>query len=194
MGNQPSIDSYHMNMNHSNNSNSANVIKVSNQHQKDKNAICVLKSETVNGYVSFHQCTIYDRVRVKIQLRGPPNQTHAIHIHEYGDMRKGCDSLGAHYNPYETTHGSMMYEMPRHAGDLINNVTFDQRGNFYYEYDDRLINLFPSASIDNILGRSIVIHEKEDDLGQGTGAQREESLKTGNAGKRICCGIIGLCQ
>lgn len=161
--------------------------------KKAINAICVLKSDTVNGYVYFHQCTIYDRVRVKFHLRGPPLQTHAIHIHEYGDMRKGCDSLGTHYNPYQTTHGSMFYEMPRHAGDLINNINFDQYGNFNYEYEDRLINLFPSSSIDHILGRSIVIHEKEDDLGLGTGLQREESLKTGNAGKRICCGIIGLC-
>jgi Cu-Zn family superoxide dismutase len=188
MGNQQSqTESYHMN--------AKNMVDIHYINQaKDMNAICILKSDTVNGYVSFHQCNIYERVRVKIQLKGPPGQTHAIHIHEYGDMRKGCDSLGAHYNPYETTHGSMLYEMPRHAGDLINNVTFDQRGHFYYEYDDRLINLFPSASIDNILGRSIVIHEKEDDLGRGKGAQREESLKTGNAGKRICCGIIGLCQ
>jgi len=37
------------------------------------------------------------------------------------------------------------------------------------------------------LNRSIVIHEDEDDLGKGGDS---ESLKTGNAGKRIACGKI----
>ena len=40
----------------------------------------------------------------------------------------------------------------------------------------------------SVIGRSIVIHQKEDDLGNGND---NESLITGNAGKRIACGIIG---
>ena len=81
--------------------------------------------------------------------------------------------------------------MPRHVGDLINNITFNQYGRFIYEYNDELISLFTE---DSIYGRSIVIHEGEDDLGLGKGSKREESLKTGNAGKRICCGIIACCS
>ena len=59
-------------------------------------------------------------------------------------------------------------------------------------------NLFPivnhimyvkNLKVKELLGRSFIIHDKKDDLGKGGD---KESLKTGNAGKRIACGIIGL--
>ena len=156
-------------------------------------ALCLLSSERVNGSVYFYQKSFSSKVRVEFRLTGEPGKKHAIHIHEFGDMRKGCDSLGAHYNPENTTHGSLeVVGMERHAGDLINNIKFNDQGKFEFDYEDDMLNLYPYA--ENILGRSVVIHEKEDDLGLGKGDLKEESLKTGNAGKRICCGIIGLCK
>lgn len=49
-----------------------------------------------------------------------------------------------------------------------------------------MISLFGENSV---LGRSMVVHAKEDDLGRGGD---EESKKTGNSGKRLACGVIGL--
>ena len=42
-----------------------------------------------------------------------------------------------------------------------------------------------------VLLRAIVIHADEDDLGKGGD---EESLKTGNAGDRVGCGVIRLAE
>ncbi|KHJ84141.1 copper/zinc superoxide dismutase [Oesophagostomum dentatum] len=44
----------------------------------------------------------------------------------------------------------------------------------------------------SVVGRSFVVHANEDDLGRGQGDQRPESLRTGNAGARLGCGVIGL--
>lgn len=41
----------------------------------------------------------------------------------------------------------------------------------------------------SIVGRGVVVHERIDDLGQGG---HPDSKKTGNAGGRIACGIIGI--
>jgi Cu-Zn family superoxide dismutase len=159
---------------------------------ESKNAIAILVSENINGYVRFHQCSPSSPVTIKFLIKGTSNQTHAIHIHEFGDLRNGCDSLGTHFNPTGETHGSIMYNMPRHAGDLINNIVFGVDGIFHYDNNDNSISLYHGPRC--ILGRSIVIHEKPDDLGLGTGGSKEESLKTGNAGKRICCAVIGLAK
>lgn len=41
----------------------------------------------------------------------------------------------------------------------------------------------------SVVGRAIVVHEGEDDLGKGGSPL---SSTTGNAGGRVACGVIGL--
>ncbi len=70
-------------------------------------------------------------------------------------------------------------------GDL-GNLKSDEEGRGFLAMSDNEVSLFGENSI---LGRSVVVHQGEDDLGRGN---NEESLTTGNSGKRIACGIIGL--
>lgn len=69
-------------------------------------------------------------------------------------------------------------------GDL-GNIVADQEGIARINIVDPLITLEGPTSV---IGRAIVVHEGEDDLGTGG---HPSSLKTGNAGGRLVCGVIG---
>ena len=51
---------------------------------------------------------------------------HGFHIHEKGDLSKGCASMGGHYNPLNKTHGGLD-TIIRHLGDL-GNIIADYKG------------------------------------------------------------------
>lgn len=140
----------------------------------------------IEGYILFQQLNPNDYTTVTINLQGfKPNSTHAIHIHEFGDFSNGCMSAGGHYNPFGKKHGSYLYHgNERHAGDLINNMTSDSQGKVQIFFKDNLVSLYSPYSV---IGRSVIIHEGQDDLGLGG---NEQSLITGNAGGRMACAII----
>ena len=107
---------------------------------------------------------------------------HGFHIHEFGDLSKGCESAGAHYNPDGVDHGDLV---KGHVGDL-ENVKADESGKAQFKIIAERVDLSGDRSV---VGRALVIHADEDDLGKGGD---EESLKTGNAGDRLACGVIRL--
>lgn len=148
-----------------------------------KLAIAVFKGPKIYGHVLFRGKKSKG-ANVEFHLSGfVPGETKAIHIHEFGDERKGCESLGGHWNSHNKNHGSILYDCcNRHDGDLINNLQADSKGKFIFQYFDPLIQVPESY------GRSVVIHHGVDDLGRGI---NKESLVTGNAGKRFACAIIG---
>ncbi len=100
-------------------------------------------------------------------------------------MTNGCISAGPHFNPYGKTHGAPEDE-ERHVGDL-GNLTAGEDGVAKFDFTDRLIKLNGPISI---IGRTMVIHADQDDLGKGG---HELSKTTGNAGARLACGVIGIC-
>lgn len=148
-------------------------------------AVCVLnnKEENINGVIIFKENKEKKCVDIKINITGLEEGLHGFHIHETGDLREGCGSLCRHYNPKNKNHGGPLSK-ERHIGDL-GNVKANKNKIVNMRMSDKLIKLRGKYSI---IGRSVVIHEKEDDLGLGN---NKESLITGNAGKRIVCGIIG---
>lgn len=147
-----------------------------------KYAVAVLKSETVNGIIYV---TEYENItHIEGKITGlKPNKKHGFHIHEYGDLTDGCASACAHFNPYNKNHGGRT-SSERHVGDL-GNLEADIFGNCNFKFNDSLVKLSGET---NVLGRSFVIHEDEDDLGFGG---QKDSLITGHAGKRLACGVIG---
>lgn len=144
-------------------------------------AIAVLVG-SVSGTVRFEEEG--SKVKISVDMAGlTPNKEHGFHVHEAGDMTDKCTSACAHFNPYKKNHGGPDSK-ERHVGDL-GNVKADKNGKAKYSFYDSMIKLKGKCSI---LGRSIVIHADTDDCGKGNNA---ESLKTGNAGKRLSCGVIG---
>jgi len=124
------------------------------------------------------------KTKIIININGlKPNSSHAFHIHETGDLRDGCNSLGGHYNPFNKNHGGPRSK-DRHVGDL-GNITSDKNGIVKRNMTNDLIKLSGKYSV---LGRGFVIHEGKDDLGKGC---HTDSLTTGHAGARIACGVIG---
>jgi Cu-Zn family superoxide dismutase len=146
------------------------------------NAVCVLVSDRIRGVVYMKE---YDgRTTFAGKVSGlTPNQKHALHIHEAGDLTDGCASACAHYNPHNTNHGGRESN-ERHVGDL-GNLEGDENGYCEFSFTDRLVKIYGYTSV---IGRSVIVHEDEDDLGLGG---HSDSLTTGHAGKRVVCGVIG---
>ncbi|KAJ2771516.1 Superoxide dismutase [Cu-Zn] [Coemansia nantahalensis] len=150
-------------------------------------AVAVLKGDgNVSGVVNLVQENESSPIVISGTIAGLVPGQHGFHIHQFGDNTNGCTSAGPHFNPQNKTHGAPTDEN-RHAGDL-GNVTADSNGTVTLGLTDSQVSLF---GVHSVIGRTVVIHADEDDLGKGG---HELSATTGNAGGRLACGVIGIAQ
>ena len=156
----------------------------SEPNSKPIKAIAFFNGDKIKGTVNFEE-TVNNKVKVKINLSGfEPNTIHGFHVHESGDLSSGCESMCAHFNPFNNPHGGRDDES-RHVGDL-GNLEADSEGKCMVEFTDHMIKLRGDDA--NIIGRGLIIHEDPDDCGKGN---YMDSKTTGHSGKRIGCAIIG---
>ncbi|MEX2215973.1 MAG: superoxide dismutase family protein [Phycisphaeraceae bacterium] len=167
-------------------SNQANGNDAHEHHDPFKgvnHAVCVLSAtegNSVAGVIHFNEKD--GKVTITGEVTGlKPDQKHAIHVHEFGDISKG-DGMGTdgHYNPEGHDH-ALPDKDKRHAGDL-GNLQADAQGKAKVEIT--VNNITVAGEKNPILGRAIIVHEKED---TGKGA-------TGEAGARIAQGVIGIAK
>ncbi|KAL1131429.1 hypothetical protein AAG570_011046 [Ranatra chinensis] len=104
---------------------------------------------------------------------------HGLHIHECGDISRGCDSVGDHFSLVDSQHGGPT-DINRHTGDL-GNIEAGADGRAVFRLEDSCVK------VNDVLGRSIVVTEQPDDLGRGSNLK---SPIDGNSGQRLACGII----
>lgn len=132
---------------------------------------------TVRGSATFVELST-GGVRAQVHIEKAPPGVHGLHIHEKGDCSDPeAKSAGGHFNPTGMPHAGPK-ELKRHAGDL-GNIEIQANGTGDLELTSDLLTVRPGPN--SLVGRSVVFHEKADDL---------TSQPTGNAGGRLGCGVI----
>jgi Cu-Zn family superoxide dismutase len=145
-----------------------------------KSATAVLKGKDgskVNAKVVFKEGP--DGVKVVAHIEGVEGGgVRGFHLHEVGDCTPpDFTSAGSHFNPTGAPHGAPTAPQ-HHAGDL-GNVTIGADGGAHYEIISRGLTVGPGPN--SVVGRSVILHEKADDM---------TTQPTGNAGGRVACGVV----
>jgi Cu-Zn family superoxide dismutase len=132
----------------------------------------------VTGEANFSQDG--NNVRFELTVQNLTPGEHAVHLHEKGDCSaEDASSAGGHWNPTMKPHGKRDGGGSFHKGDIGNmNVGSDGKGTMNLSVEGWSIG---GADSTNIVGKSVIIHEKADDF---------TSQPAGNAGARISCGVI----
>jgi Cu-Zn family superoxide dismutase len=153
-------------------------------------ATAVFTGGPVEGDVVFSK--IKGGTRAIATFTKMPRGKHGFHIHRAGDLRgKGCQGACEHYHRGRrgTRHGGPPQKGPRktrraerHSGDL-GNISMSKN-----QKSASFIYFLPNIPVEDLYGRSVIVHADEDDLGRG---KHSDSHTTGHSGKRIACAVIG---
>lgn len=117
-------------------------------------------------------------VIVKVTASGLTPGKHGFHVHENPITNGDFTTAGAHFNPTNKQHG---HENPEgaHLGDMPNLIV-DKDGKVDQAIILEGVSLEQGKS-NSIVGKSLIIHAKEDDL---------KTDPSGNSGDRVAGGNI----
>ncbi|MCH1430072.1 MAG: superoxide dismutase family protein [Chlamydiales bacterium] len=137
------------------------------------------EDDSLSGVAYFEESRGGLKITVKVWNVSPGK--HGLHIHEFGDTSNEGKAAGGHYNPERAPHGYAPDHnfFVAHPGDL-GNIEVNEEG--IGELEVFVPKLKLTKGKYTVSGRSIILHEKEDDFSQ----------PTGNAGSRIGAGTIFL--
>lgn len=146
-------------------------------------AVAVFHTSKVKGEVVARPCK-EGGIDLIATFHTLPKGKHGFHIHKAGDMRgEGCKGLCEHYDKGKNAHGAGPHsKSTRHTGDLGNLVWKGKGKTLKRRY------CLTDVSVQDLWGRSIIVHKDEDDLGKGS---HEDSKTTGHSGARMACAIFG---
>ena len=155
--------------------------KKSKSISKYKISLNAKNNSGTSGLVTIEKVN-NSKVKLEAHVMGLKPGSHAIHIHEKADCSStDGKSAGGHWNPTFENHGSWGGSDGFHRGD-IGNFIADENGHGMMKFETDLWCLNCDDPIKNIVGKSIIIHDGEDDL---------TSQPSGAAGSRVsCAGII----
>jgi len=144
--------------------------------------VAVFKDAAIQGEVVI--MNYKQGVMVRAKFTKLPPGPHGFHIHKAGDLRgEGCMGLCEHYDIGHHVHGAgPTSKKERHTGDLGNISLPAKQSSIRKSY------YIKGPRVADLLGRSLIVHEGEDDLGKGG---HDDSKTTGHSGKRMGCAIIG---
>lgn len=101
-----------------------------------------------------------------------------LHVHEVPDCTaEDFSSAGGHFNPTDMPHAGPD-AAEHHAGDL-GNIEIGEDGSGRLELSSTMLTVTPGPN--SVVGRSVILHEKQDDL---------QTQPTGASGGRIACGVV----
>jgi Cu-Zn family superoxide dismutase len=131
----------------------------------------------VTGMLTFSELDD-NKVLVVGEIKGlTPNTEHGFHIHEKADLSApDLSSAGPHFNPAGAKHGGP-HSAQRHAGDF-GNIKSNASG---VAKVDATFDGVSLQGTNGIVGRSIIVHAKPDDL---------MTDPSGNSGARVAGGVI----
>uniref|UniRef100_A0A9L0TQE8 Superoxide dismutase copper chaperone n=1 Tax=Equus caballus TaxID=9796 RepID=A0A9L0TQE8_HORSE len=92
----------------------------------------------VQGVVRFLQLTP-ERCLIEGTIDGLEPGPHGLHVHQFGDLTRNCNSCGDHFNPDGTSHGGPQ-DSERHRGDL-GNVHADAEGRVVFRIEDEQLKV-----------------------------------------------------